>query len=151
MSDMSNLANLPIEFELSGKKYKVRRLSLLDYFAEFQSLVKHDYLMDTIKMAELIKDSNERISFQVQAMRNTPKGEDLEDAAFERVGTIQGGSKILELVLKKDNTITDVEIEDILRNIGNLVTIKTIILYARGVDITEDKQDKVEPPEKKTP
>ena len=139
MNNLHDIANSPISFTLSGKEYKVRRLSLLDYFAEFQAIIKQDYFNDTIKMASQIKDNNERVQFQVQSMKGVPKGDELENMAFERISTIDGETKILEMVLRKDNKVTDSELKDILSNSDNVTTIKSIILFARGIDVVEDK------------
>lgn len=139
--DIQNLSDSPITFTLSGKEYLVRRQSFTEYFSVFQSIVKSEYFSDINKMAELIKDYNERLEFQVKSMKGVPKGDELDNIAMDKISTIDGGIKIIEMALKKDNKITEEELKNILTDPKNVNTMRSIILFVRGVDIQEDKKE----------
>ena len=76
---------------------------------------------------ELIKDYNERLEFQVKSMKGVPKGDELDNIAMDKISTIDGGIKIIEIALKKDNKITDEELKNILTDPKNVNTMRSII------------------------
>lgn len=157
--EVSNIANNPVTFSLSGKNYLVKRLSLLDLFAEFEVMVKEQYMDDIAKMASRVKDSKERIDLQRALMKDMPKGRELQEIIHGVPGpkdkegndTMVGGlinspegfTKLLYLALSKCNKITDEEIKEIVSDQKtNAVAITNIMNYITGTDI-EKKEENV--------
>jgi len=109
--EVSNIANNPISFKIGDRDFLVKRLSLLDLFAEFEVEIKRQYMDDIIEMASRIKDPKERIEFQRSAMKDMPKGKEMEDSVRSNMDTFEGGIKLLYLSLSKLNKITKEDIK----------------------------------------
>lgn len=137
MSDVNNLANGSLEFTLSGKVYKVKRLNIMDLFGEFEADVKKQYMDDIIELASRITDPKERIAFQREAIKDVPKGKTLEEAVRERMDGFEGGIKLLYLSLSKCNKINLQETRDIVMDPANQSTITNLMTFITGGDQEE--------------
>ena len=143
--DVHNLANSPIKFTISGRTFDVKRLSILDLFAAFESDVKKSYLDDVIALAGRMLTSKERIEFQKDALKAMPRGKELQDQVAEDMNSFEGGIKILHLALSKCNTISYDEVKQMVIASTNPAEITSVMDYVVGSDITvsgDKKEDK---------
>lgn len=133
--DVHNIANNPLDFVLSGKKYKVKRLSILDLKGSFVKEIKEEYFDDVINMANRIKDAKERYDFQNQALKNMPKNADLDKLITEKMNSIDGGIKILFIALNKCQEVTVEEVNEIMLSGKNTSTINALVDFVLGNDV----------------
>ena len=140
---ITNISNAPIELEIAGSKYKVCRLNLLEIYHTFESEIKSQYMADVISMASLIKDQKERISVQSQAIKEMPKGKDLEEAVNGKISSFEGGKRMLHIALNKLNSVSEKEIEELLTDDKNTLQVKAVMDYICGADI--EKKEEVIP------
>jgi len=147
--DISNIANVPIEFSIGANKYKVSRLSLLELFAEFESEAKKGYLSDINEMATTIKDKTEKLDFMVRMMRDMPSGKRLEDLAKDRMNSMSGGLQVLYTSLKKHNKITLDEVKNLSSDESVNTQVAAIVEYALGNDLRQKEEKPEETSEKK--
>jgi hypothetical protein len=125
--------------ELNGKKYKIQRLNLLEIYHTFEAEIKSQYMQDVIAMASLIKDPKERISVQSQAIKEMPKGKELEETINTKLGSFEGGKKLLHIALNKLNSISEKEIEAIIIDPKHTASVKAIMDYICGSDVEEEE------------
>ena len=138
---ITNISNAPIELELATKKYKIQRLNLLEIYHTFEAEVKQQYMADVIAMASLIKDSKERISVQSQAIKEMPKGIDLQEQVNSKISSFDGAKQMLHIALNKNNSISETEIDAIIADLKNTEQIKAIMDYICGADVEEPKEE----------
>jgi len=144
--ELSNVTNNPVSFKLSGRDFLIKRLSLLDLFAEFEVGVKKQYMDDIALMAERIKDQKERVEFQRSALKDMPKGKELEELGKDAMNTFEGGVKLLYKALSKCNQVTEEEVKSIASNPSNNTGITNIMNYITGVDVDLNKDEAEELP-----
>lgn len=138
--DVNNISNGAVVFKLSGKEYSVRRLNLMDLFGEFEADVKAKYMDNIVALANRMNDSKERVEFQRQAIKDIPKGKDLEEQVRQAMDSFEGGIKLLYLSLSKCNKITFEETKQLLMDNDNQASITNIMNFITGSDI-EKKED----------
>lgn len=148
--EVSNIANNPISFKIGDRDFLIKRLSLLDLFAEFESNVKKLHMDDIILMAERIKDKTERIEFQRSAMKDMPKGQVLQDMARDEMNTFEGGVKLLYLAISKCNKISEDEVKELVSNPNNSTAISNIMNFVTGADVDLEKKEGSELPKDAT-
>jgi len=132
--EISNIANNPVEFILSNKTYKVKRLSLLDLYGSFESEVKTEYMELIQNYCKTVKDIKERIQLQKELIQDMPSGSTLQTKVSEKMSTFEGGKKILVMALSKCQQITDDEINTILLDQDNSITISNLMDFISGND-----------------
>lgn len=151
MQNVSNIANTPIVFVLSGKNYQIQRLNLIDLFAEFECSVKQEFMDNIVAMAMRIKDTKERVQFQRESFKDMPKGAEMSEAIRVAMDSFNGGVKLLFLALQKCNKITLEEVKDIVLDPTNSTVITNIMAYITGSDVQEEvPENATVMPEKKT-
>jgi hypothetical protein len=160
MTDISNLGNTPIKFNVGGKSFDVKRLSVMDLFATFESDVKKSYLDDVIALASRMDIAKERIDFQKAALKEMPRGKELSEQVSDLMNTFEGGIKILYMALSKCNKISVDEVKQLVGTSTNPAEITAVMDYVVGGDIvvnSDKKEDKSvketfsdKPEEKKT-
>jgi hypothetical protein len=136
MMDVHNLSNSPVKFTISGKTFDVKRLSILDLFATFEAEVKRVYLDDVISLAGRMQTTKERIDFQKAALKEMPRGKELQDQVAEIMNSFEGGIKILHLALSKCNTISYDEVKQMVVSSTNPAEISSCMDYVVGSDIS---------------
>lgn len=139
--EVSNIANTPVVFSLSGKDYQVKRLNLMDLFASFEVDVKKQHMDNIVALAQKITDPKERIEFQRQAIKDVPRGKDLEEAVKNAMDGFEGGIKLLWLALSKCNKITLDEAKELIMDNTNSAAITNIMNYITGNDLEEKKTE----------
>ena len=145
--NVNNISNGAMSFSLSGKDYKVKRLNLMDLYGEFEADIKEGYLDDIASLASRIKDPKERVEFQRQAIKDTPKGKNLEESVKEAMDSFDGGIKLLWLSLKKSNDISEGDVRDLIMDEDNQAQITNIMSFITGQDVSEEEADVKKIPE----
>lgn len=135
--DIAELNNMPLEFTLSGKVYKVKRLSITEIFSDFEKEIKQEYINDINLVAETM-EAKDRIDFKRKAMQDIPRGAKLQDLVNEKMGTISGGIKLLHKALNKCQQVSLDECIAISEN-KNADTVGQIISYALGQDVRAEE------------
>ena len=155
--EVNNISNGSIVFKLSGKDYQVKRLNLMELFGEFEADVKKQYMDNIAGQAQRITDIKERVQLQREAIKDIPKGKDLEEQVRIAMDSFEGGVKLLWLSLSKCNKITIEEVKTLLTEPDNQASITNIMSFITGSD-TDTKELNVIPTgatvietEKKTP
>jgi len=155
--EVNNISNGSIVFKLSGKDYQVKRLNLMELFGEFEADVKKQYMDNIAGQAQRITDIKERVQLQREAIKDIPKGKDLEEQVRIAMDSFEGGVKLLWLSLSKCNKITIEEVKTLLAEPDNQASITNIMSFITGSD-TDTKELNVIPTgatvietEKKTP
>ena len=143
--EISNIANSPVEFILSNKTYKVKRLSLLDLYGTFESEVKQEYMTLIQDYCKTVKDIKERIQLQKELIQDMPSGSILQKKVSEKMSTFEGGKKILVMALSKCQQVTDDEINTILLDQDNSITISNLMDFISGNDKKSDTEKKTIP------
>jgi len=140
-NQISNLVNLPVSFTLSGKEYKIQRLSPIDLFGRLENMVKENYMDGIISYAERIKDKQERLAFQREAIKDVPKGKDMQEAIKLLGDTVDGGIKLMSVALSKLNNVTEEEVKSIVIDPANDTVIATLMDYIVGADIDKKTEE----------
>jgi bacterioferritin (cytochrome b1) len=140
--DINNIANSPVEFELSGKTYKVKRLSLLDLNASFEACVKQEYMKNISDYAQTITDVKEKQKFQTMAMKEMPQGRELAEMVSTNMNSIDGAIKILSLALNKCQQVSIEVVRDIIQDEKNSEVISTLMDFIIGNDVAKDEPEK---------
>ena len=154
--EVSNIANNPIKFNLNGRDFLVKRLSILDLFAEFEVLAKEQFMDEVASYAKRIEDKQERIEYQRIKMKDMPKGKELQEIIYGAPGpkdangndTVIGGMmntpkgcvKLLHLALSKCNEINMEEAGQIFSDPKNSSIINNIMNYITGADVDLNKE-----------
>ena len=140
--DISNIANTAIQFKIGEKNYLVSKLNLQELFCTFQKRVKEMYIEDLKTVAQTL-EGKEKLDFLNAQMKQMPKGSELESLAGEYMDTLQGGVKILEIILNKHQNVTEDELKEIVGNSDNASDITAITSYAfDNVKIEESSAEK---------
>ena len=139
MSDISNLANTPIEFPIGAVKYKVSRLTLIELFTEFEALAKQEYFNDILALSNAIKDKAEKTDLIVRLMRDMPSGKRLEEIVKSKMDSMDGGLRILFTALKKHNKISYDEVVNLSSNPDCSSAVSAIIEYCLGNDVKKEE------------
>jgi len=146
-----DVANHPVEFDVAGKTFKIKRLSLLDLYAVFESEARKESISDITAIASQMTDSKERIQFSKEAMKELPKGKELEDLARSRMDSVAGGIKMLHIALSELNQISYDEVKALVNdnrdNPAVDAQIAAIVNYIIGHDVVVE--EKIDPNDSK--
>lgn len=126
---VSTLANTHVEFDIGGQTFKVRKLSIMDIFVEFEREVRQDYINNINEMVKVLP-ATDRKGFLADAIKEMPAGKRLEDLANERIATVQGGLKLLHAVLSKCQPVTPDEAMALAADNANAEAIAEVMAYA---------------------
>lgn len=110
---LSELSNQEIEITLNGRKLKIKRLSINELFAPAEKRVKEDYIAGVQEIAKSLtgKDKQE---FMMSALKDIPKGAELDKQAMEYMSTPLGVSGVLMLGLNKCQEISENEVAELM-------------------------------------
>ena len=149
-----DVANHPVDFEIAGKTFKIKRLSLLDLYAVFEAEARKESISDITAIASQMKESKERIQFSKEAMKELPRGKELEDLARGRMDSVSGGIKMLHIALSELNEITYDEVKSLVNdnreNTEVDAQIAAIVNYIIGTDVVIEEESKDPKDDKKT-
>ena len=138
---VTNLSNAPIEFTIGGKQWKIRKLSVLDLFSEFEKEVKEEYVKNINELVKALP-SQDRASFLSSAIKEMPSGKRLEELAQERMNTVQGGVRMFVAVLGKCQPVSTEDAMSLAMDPENQPAIQQAMAYAVGSEALEGKDGK---------
>jgi len=136
---VSDLNNSPIEFDIDGKTYKVKKLSVLDIFSQVETKIKEDYLKSVTDMSKILPDKD-RPDFLRSAIKEIPSGRKLEDMVNEKINTVAGGIDILNTILNKCQQVSIDEVMSMVAKESNSTIVSSIMSYALGQGKEETKE-----------
>ena len=111
MADFNEISNTPIEMELGGKKYKVRRVPLTTIFGKAESAVISRQMKRVYEMAERLS-GEEKTSFLTKAMVDSiPSGEKLTTLASEYLRSLEGVKMVLVDAMIRDQPNIERELD----------------------------------------
>jgi len=144
--NISEISGEKFTFELCGKTYKAKRLSIGDIYGYFEELIKKESLADAKKVSEILPLS-QRGSFLIQAWEKLPKGATLFALANEKLATMDGACAMLYLATKDEDN-KDIISPDTFLNVVTLETVSNpasgfnkAIGKVTGMDIFRDVDD----------
>jgi len=146
MSNISELANTPLDFKIGEKVYKIKRLSLNSIFAEFEKEIREDYFTNTREMLKVLEDKDKEIFFKTNKM---PVGKVMDEKVQERLQSNSGGIKVLYKAFNLCQKVSQEEINAIIEDANNSDIISQIISYSIGNDIKDIKEDIITEAQKK--
>jgi len=139
MANLSDMANVPLDFVINGKTYKIKRLSIRDIFLDFEKEIKEKYMQNVMEMSKLI-DSKDKMEYLRKAMVDMPSGRRLDDMVQEEITSISGGTKVLIKALNTCQKVTEQEVMQMSMDANNSDTLAQIITYCLGGNIEEEKK-----------
>lgn len=110
---LSDLTNQPIEMTLSGKVLKIQRLSIRDLFGPAEAKIQADYIKNVHLMASGLV-GKEKQEFMSTALKDCPKGAELDKQSLEYMSTPIGISQILMIGLNKCQAISEDEVASLM-------------------------------------
>lgn len=131
MLEFNEIANTPIDVELNGKTYKVRRVSLDTIFGKAEAAVLATQIKRIHLMAEDL-DGEDKSSFLAKAMIDSlPTGQKLNDMTASYLRSVDGVRMTLIAALIKDQPDVEKEITTELIS-SEASKVATIIEFAIG-------------------
>jgi len=147
---INDVGNIPVEFNVDGKVYKVKRLSMKNLLGFFEAEVKSERMDNIIQYANKIEDEIKKAKFEQEAQKNIPKEDELRELANEKIKSTEGAIKILYVILSELNDITPEEVLELMSHKENQTALNTIIRYAGETDENEVTEEDVESTEDTT-
>lgn len=112
---ISELSNTPIEITLGGRKLKIQRLTIAELFTPAETKVVQDAIKNMQEIAKGLT-GKEKIEFLTSAVKDIPKGAELDRLAMEYMSTPNGVSQALMIAFNKHQVITETEVADLMMN-----------------------------------
>ena len=114
MTDINEMADVPMEISINGRKLKVRRPDLSGVFAELEGGLIEAEIEKIRQMAEVCNlEGSDKIEFLRQALQDVPRGATLQQLVWECLGRPEGVKMVLMSAVKKENPdITEEEIQE---------------------------------------
>ena len=130
--DFNEAANTPVEMELAGKKYKVRRVPLNTIFGKAEAAVLSLQMKRILEMASSL-DGEDKASFLAKAMLDSlPSGERLSQMSGSYLKSPDGVRMVLLDALRIDQPDIEkgLDITTLLTNEADKIT--AIIKFVTG-------------------
>lgn len=128
---INDLSNAPLEFAIGAKKYKVKKLSVLDIFGTVEKKIKEEYIENITEMSKILPDKD-RGEFLRSAIKEIPSGRKLEDMVNDTLNTTSGGIDILFVILNKCNNVSMDELMDMVTDSSLSNDITKVMSFAMG-------------------
>jgi len=144
MEDFNKLANTPVEMEIAGKKYLVRRISLNAIFGKAEAAVLSTQMKRIREMAAGIEEEEERSSFLAKAMlESLPSGARLSKLSSEFLRSPQGVQMVVFEALRADqpNIENELDLMEAIRNDDQ--GIQALVQYLIGRSEKRGKENKL--------
>jgi hypothetical protein len=110
---VNELANSAIDFSFGGKTYKIKTLSLKEFFGDAQAKALQ-FELEKIKSLASILEGKDKTDYLVNAQSNIPSGDSLFQASMQYLATPLGLAELLKVALNKCQVVTDEEISEAL-------------------------------------
>jgi len=143
-ADFNAIANTPIEVELSGKKYKVRRVSLDTLFGKSEAAVISLQMKRIYEMADKLS-GEEKTAFLAKAMLDSlPTGKRLSEMTADYLRSVDGVKMVLLDALRTDqpNIENEINIVKLIEDEPDKITSIINYVIGRSDKKSEDPFDK---------
>jgi len=110
---VAELANEPIDITLAGKKFKIKRLTIKELFAIPEAKVKENYIKSAQEIAASLVGKDKQ-DFLLNALKNTPKGDELNTLAIEYMSSPVGVADVIYIGLNKCQPVSDIEVSELI-------------------------------------
>lgn len=137
---ISDLNNTAIEFTLAEKKYKIKRLNLLDIFNSVEKSIKEEYVQSVTELSKALPDKD-RVEFLRSAIKEMPTSKRLEEMVNDKINTTSGGVDILTIILNKCQSVSKEEVVNIISDNKNAPDVSAIMAYALNAKQEEEQDD----------
>jgi len=132
MAEFNELANAPIEMELMGKKYKVRRVPLNTIFGKAEAAVISMQMKRIREMAEGL-EGEDKSSFLAKAMiESLPAGQRLNEMTTSFLKSVDGVRMVLLDALRPDQPDIENELNMTELIVAEADKIAMIITFSTG-------------------
>lgn len=131
MADFNKITNTPIEMEIAGRKYKVRRVGLGTIFGNAEAAVISSWMKNMLNVASHLK-GDEKTNYMAVATQNAPAGNQLNKAAEEFLRSLSGVQMVVYDALRADQPAIEQEL-----SVAELLSerpevLKAIVQFATG-------------------
>lgn len=137
------LANGVIELQFKDKKFKVKKLSLLDIFGVFEQQIKEEYMSNIAEMSKMVPE-NQRSEFVKSSIKEFPSGKKLEDAVNDRMDTTQGGISLLYTILNKCQSVSRDDIVQMATDKEASVFVQSVVSFALDQEMPDAMKEETE-------
>jgi hypothetical protein len=110
---INELSNSPIDFTFGGRTYKIKTLSLKEFFGDAQAKALQ-FELEKIKSLASILEGKDKTDYLTNAQKNIPSGDSLFVASMQYLATPLGLAELLKIALNKCQTVSDEEISEAL-------------------------------------
>jgi len=140
---MSGKELLNVEFNcmIGDRVFEMKALSLSSVFKLCENLVKQQYIEDAKLLSENLPQS-ERGKFMLDVWQKIPRNNDILEIAQEKLATLEGVMTILKYVIKKNNDISDDDLETLLQanvNLSNIQYYTDLVMQVIGLKTSDDE------------
>ena len=137
-TNIIELSNEPINFEIGGRTLKIQRLNLKEVFGYFEKQIKEQHLKNIKDVASVFTDSADRMKYLTQATKEMPNKVELQRMAQDYLSSEAGIADLLQIGLNKCQKVSDQELVDIFTKAAE-AEIQLLIHYLLGLESkTED-------------
>jgi hypothetical protein len=134
MTDFNEVANVPVEMTLLGRKVKVRRVPLMTIIGRAEAAVLATRMARIREMAATVPAGHDRNEFLAIAVNELPSGEQLSDMAESHLRSISGIVAVLLDSLRTDQPDIEKELDmnEVLKIGEKSPDVAAIVAFAIG-------------------
>lgn len=139
-TNISEIANLPIDFEIGGKKLKIQRLNISEVFGYFEKVVKEQHLKNIKDIASLLDTPSDKMKYLSDATKSMPNKLELQKMAQDYLQSEPGIADVIMIGVNKCQKVSEQELVDILKN-ANEAEIQILVNYLFGIESDQEAPD----------
>ena len=136
-TNVNEIANLPINFDIGGKSLKIIRLNIAEIFGHFEKLVKEQHMKNIKEIANIFETPKEKMDYLKEATKSIPNKIELQKMAHDYLQTESGIAEVLTIGLNKCQKLTDAEILELFSKASE-VEIQLVTQYLFGLEPTDN-------------
>lgn len=134
---ISDITNTPLEFDILGKKYLVKKIGINKLYSDLETAIKQEYKDEVKELSDLFV-GKEKFDFVKKSMNDMPTGEDLMAKCMARMDSNIGRKHILRLALAP-NKLSEEQLSEIYDNIA-IELFSEIVNYAMNSLISKKEE-----------
>ena len=139
-TNINEMANLPIDFEIGGKTIKIIRLNIAEIFGHFEKIVKEQHMKNIKDIANIFETSKEKMEYLKEATKSIPNKLELQKLAQEYLQSESGIADVITIGLNKCQKLSDSEILDIFKNASE-TEVQLITQYLFGIEVMDTQPE----------
>jgi hypothetical protein len=146
-TNINELTNIPINFEIAGRTIQIKRLNISEIFGYFENIVKQNYMKNIKEVASLFDNPIEKNKYLIEATKTMPTKTQLQIMAQDYLQTEEGVAEVLKIGLNKCQKLSEDDIINILKD-AKSEDIQLMMNYLFGIEAS-DQPSNTESTEKK--